>query len=351
MKKIFTILAAVIITASVFLPQQASAQAPERMSYQAVIRDVSNNLVPSHSIGMRISILQDSATGSAVYVETHTPTTNANGLVSIEIGGGIIISGVFAFIDWANGPYFIKTETDPTGGTNYTITGTSQLLSVPYALFAANSTPGPQGPIGNDGAPGPQGPVGNDGATGATGLQGPAGNNGVTGPQGPIGLTGAQGIQGLTGADGATGATGPTGADAGTTLYAVGTNYPALGGIVFQVNSATPNTLGSTGTHGLVAAPSDQSTSCTWYLAQNSISIYTTANSVAMVHRDWRLPTKNELNLMYVLKSIIGGFANSHYWSSTESDYTYAWFQYFDNGYQYYDYKPTTYYVRAVRAF
>jgi hypothetical protein len=85
---------------------------------------------------MRISILQTSPSGTAVYVETQTPTTNTNGLVSIEIGGGTILSGNFSTIDWANGPYFIKTETDPTGGTSYTIAGTSELLSVPYALYS-----------------------------------------------------------------------------------------------------------------------------------------------------------------------------------------------------------------------
>ncbi len=80
--------------------------------------------------------MQGSASGTAVYVETQTPTTNANGLVSIEIGDGTTVSGNFSTIDWVNGPYFIKTETAPTGGTNYTIAGTSQLLSVPYALHA-----------------------------------------------------------------------------------------------------------------------------------------------------------------------------------------------------------------------
>ena len=118
------------LTASVF------AQTPEKMSYQAVVRDASDNLATSQNIGMQISILQGSSSGTAVYVETQTPTTNANGLVSIEIGAGTIVSGDFTTIDWANGPYFIKTETDPTGGTSYTITGTSQLLSVPYALHA-----------------------------------------------------------------------------------------------------------------------------------------------------------------------------------------------------------------------
>ncbi|QGY43757.1 hypothetical protein GM418_08830 [Maribellus comscasis] len=136
MKKISTILAALLVTVSVFLPQQAGAQSPEKMSYQAVIRDSNDKLVNNQSIGMQISILQGSADGTVVYAETQTPTTNANGLVSVEIGNGTLVSGDFAGIDWANGPYFIKTETDIEGGTNYTIIGTSQLLSVPYALHA-----------------------------------------------------------------------------------------------------------------------------------------------------------------------------------------------------------------------
>jgi uncharacterized protein (TIGR02145 family) len=119
-------LAVILITINIF------GQAPQSMSYQAVIRDADNNLVANHVVGMRVSILQGSATGAVVYVETQTPSTNANGLISIEIGGG---TG-FDAIDWANGPYFIKSETDATGGTNYTISGTSQLLSVPYALYS-----------------------------------------------------------------------------------------------------------------------------------------------------------------------------------------------------------------------
>ena len=133
MKKIITICAALIITASAF------AQTPQKMSYQAVIRNASNILVANSNVSMRISILQGSSSGTAVYVETQIPTTNTNGLVSIEIGGGTVVSGTFSAINWANGSYFIKTETDPTGGTNYTIIGTSQLLSVPYALHAKNT--------------------------------------------------------------------------------------------------------------------------------------------------------------------------------------------------------------------
>lgn len=112
------------------------AQAPQKMSYQAVIRNASNNLIVSSTVGMRISILQGSAVGTAVYVETQTPLTNANGLVSLEVGTGVPVSGAFATINWAAGPYFIKTETDPTGGTSYSIFGTSQLNSVPYALYS-----------------------------------------------------------------------------------------------------------------------------------------------------------------------------------------------------------------------
>ena len=131
MKNLFTLFAAVVLTANVF------AQAPQKMSYQAVIRNSSNAVVSSTAVGMRISILQATTTGTAVYVETQTPTTNANGLVSLEIGAGTAVTGTFAGIDWSAGPYFIKTETDPAGGTSYSITGTSQLLSVPYALSAA----------------------------------------------------------------------------------------------------------------------------------------------------------------------------------------------------------------------
>lgn len=139
MKKIYTLIAFAIFSLNAF------AQAPEKMSYQAVIRNSSNDLIKSAPVGMRISLIPKTATNPAVYVETQTPSTNANGLVSIEIGNGNVVIGSFSSINWANGPYFVKTETDPTGGTNYTITGVSQLLSSPYALyakFAGSGTPG-----------------------------------------------------------------------------------------------------------------------------------------------------------------------------------------------------------------
>jgi uncharacterized protein (TIGR02145 family) len=130
MKRLYITLVAIVFISRTF------AQSPDKMSYQAVVRNSSNQLVTNQTIGVKISILQGTATGTAEYSETQTPKTNINGLVTIEIGGGIIISGTFATIDWANGPYFIKTETDLTGGTNYNITSTSQLLSVPYSFYA-----------------------------------------------------------------------------------------------------------------------------------------------------------------------------------------------------------------------
>ncbi|MEL0454881.1 hypothetical protein WJN01_01475 [Flavobacteriaceae bacterium SZ-1-7] len=113
------------------------AQSPEMMSYQAIIRNASNELVVNQGVGMQISILQGSASGAAVFVETHQVSTNGNGLITVEIGAGIT-SDDFSAINWGVGPYFIKTETDPSviGGVNYTITGVSRLLSVPYALHA-----------------------------------------------------------------------------------------------------------------------------------------------------------------------------------------------------------------------
>ncbi len=130
MKKILTILSALLITASVF------AQAPEKLSYQAVVRNNANDLVVNSNVGMKISILQGAEDGMPVYVETQSPTSNANGLISIEIGTGVVELGDFSAINWNGGSYFIKTETDPDGGANYSIIGTSQLLSVPYALHA-----------------------------------------------------------------------------------------------------------------------------------------------------------------------------------------------------------------------
>ena len=243
------------------------AQAPQRMSYQSIIRDANNVVVASTAVGIKISILRGTATGPAVYVETHRKATNANGLVSLEIGEGTAITGTFAGIDWANGPYLIKTETDPSGGTNYSIPGIAALNSVPYALFSANGTPGPQGergangatgPTGASGATGPQGPIG---LTGPIGLAGSNGAVGATGPQGPTGLTGPAGTNGLDGKTVLNGTSNPTSEGADGDFYINTTSNMIFGP---KASGVWPNagvslvgptgTAGTNGTNGLPGA-------------------------------------------------------------------------------------------------
>ena len=228
------------------------AQAPQRMSYQSVIRDGNNVVVASTAVGIKISVVKGTATGPAVYVETHRKSTNANGLVSLEIGEGTAITGRFADIDWANGPYLIKTETDPSGGTNYSIPGIAALNSVPYALYSANGTPGPKGDKGETGSTGTPGPQGERGATGPAGANGTNGIAGVAGPQGPIGLTGPAGADGVGGVT--TAGTNITLSGSGTVAspYVVSANIPAAAAGTLTGNSlnatVTSSSLTSVGT-------------------------------------------------------------------------------------------------------
>ncbi|MFT5778120.1 MAG: hypothetical protein ACI837_001076 [Crocinitomicaceae bacterium] len=110
-------------------------QAPEGFKYQAVVRDAGNLILNNQAVGMQLTIIQTSPAGTAVYTETFAISTNAYGLVNLEIGTGTTTDD-FTAIDWSAGPYFIETEVDVTGGTSYAVMGTSQLMSVPYALYA-----------------------------------------------------------------------------------------------------------------------------------------------------------------------------------------------------------------------
>jgi hypothetical protein len=130
MKKVYLSLIAFIATIAMF------AQAPDAFKYQTVVRNSSNQIIPNQAVSLRISILQTSTTGTAVYVETHAATTNILGLVNLEIGNGTLVSGSFSNISWGTNSYYVKIELDPAGGTAYQDMGTSQLLSVPYALHS-----------------------------------------------------------------------------------------------------------------------------------------------------------------------------------------------------------------------
>lgn len=366
MKKLFTVLSVVLLTTMIW------AQSPQKMSYQAVVRDLSNNLIKEQPVGMKISILQGSVSGTPVYVEIYNPNpnTNANGLVTIEIGGGIPITGTFASINWSNAPYFLKSEIDPTGGTNYTIAGVSQLLSVPYALHAKTA----ETITGTITETDPVYTSLFDATGSATGdLLKFNGTKYVKFT--PDYLTGVDGSETIITAGTNVNVTGSGTAASpyvvnatGAIPLAIGQNYQ--GGIIFW--------LDATGQHGLIAATADQSTEIQWYNGTyttiNAVrdgigaGAYNTERIIAIQgagsyaaqlcanyqgggYGDWYLPSKYELNLLYLQKTAVGGFAIAYYWSSSENVDIYSWALSFEDG-NYTDVSTNSQlHVRAIRAF
>lgn len=136
-------------------------QTPQAVNYQGIARDASGTPLISQLLGVELSIHQGAANGTIVYQETHMPTTNQFGLYTLQIGTGMTVVGTFSAITWDTSTYFLEVGIDITGGSNYVSAGTSQLISVPYALYAetsGSSTPGPAGPAGPVGPQGPAGP-------------------------------------------------------------------------------------------------------------------------------------------------------------------------------------------------
>lgn len=170
------------LTLSLFCIVLSFAQSPDLMNYQGVARDASGNILANTPIGLQIEIRQFTSTGTAIFTEAYSVTTNDFGLFNIQIGS---VNTTLGAIDWSNGPYFLETSMDASGGTTYASMGTSQLISVPYALYAETS--------GNGGIPGSTGPTGPQGVQGLTGADG---SDGATGPQGPTGVQGPTGSQG-----------------------------------------------------------------------------------------------------------------------------------------------------------
>lgn len=351
------------------------SQVPQKMSYQAVIRDNNNVLVSNSPVGMRVSIIQGASSNPSIYTEIYNPNpqTNVNGLLTLQIGGGIPTVGSFASIDWSNGPYFLLTEVDPTGGTNYSIFSNNQLLSVPFALYAATSGGGEPGPTGPTGPQGPQGPIGPAGppngstilngtsdpltttgndndfyintttgqffgpktagewgvGTSMRGYDGPAGATGMQGPKGDKGDQGAQGVAGPAGVAGPTGAQGAQGpAGSGGFTHYIGEFFG--GGIVFYVYK-TNNVE-----HGLVASLSDLSGSAAWGLSGTNVANCESTwngntNTLAFIGQggsasdapglcdaysngtftDWYLPSIDELTALYNARFLV----NKALWS------------------------------------
>jgi hypothetical protein len=122
-----------------FIGVAASAQSPDKMSYQAVLRDANGEILKNQIITIQFSLIKPTSPGAPVYQEFHRPTTNSNGLISVHIGTGTINLGDISKIDWSKGPYFLKTEIDITGGFNYSVTSNTEIVSVPYSLYATKA--------------------------------------------------------------------------------------------------------------------------------------------------------------------------------------------------------------------
>ncbi len=219
------------------------SQAPQGLNYQAVARSGTGEILESRNINLRFSIT-DAQEGPVLYQETQSATTNQFGLFTLNVGKGTPMSGEFSSIPWASVNAWLQVEMDPSGGTAFVNMGTSQLLSVPYSLFAESGNEGPAGPQGIQGETGAMGPQGLSGATGATGPQGSQGQSGATGPQGP---------QGQTGSTGATGPQGPAGllinGDApGNTPYWKGSEWEVNSSNIYNngenvgIGTSTPDT-------------------------------------------------------------------------------------------------------------
>jgi hypothetical protein len=309
-------------------------QAPEGFNYSAIVRDNLGNPLTNQAVSFRFSIIQGNVTGSVAYSETHNAVTDQFGQVSLIIGNGLIIAGVFSMINWGGDSYFLKVELDKTGGTSYVEMGISQLLSVPYALYAKTA--------------------GTGGGPGTTEIHISAGAN--------ITITGS--------------GTKNDPYIINEKSHYVGESYG--GGIVFYTYDY--------GRHGLIASTSDQDASVEWY---NGINRYTntTGNGIGAGEMntfliialqtndnpignfaakvcadykvtvegqsfgDWYLPSRLELTYMFINKDIIGGFTNNYYWCSTEFSSVSAWAQNMADGTFYNLKKSIPYAVRAIRAF
>lgn len=243
MKKVLYILT-LILTASLGSYAQ---NALSGINYQAVARNSNGTVLPNQALSVRFTVRGGSPNGAVQYQETHNTATNALGLFTLQVGRGTAGTGTFAGVPWANANQFLQVEVNL--GSGFITLGTQQLMSVPFALFAANGNPGPQGPAGPTGPQGPTGAIGPVGPAGATGPAGTTGNTGATGaagpvgPVGPVGPAGATGPVGPAGPVGATGAIGPVGPIGATGLQ-------GLAGIAGPVGAIGP--VGPAGANGAV---------------------------------------------------------------------------------------------------
>jgi uncharacterized protein (TIGR02145 family) len=307
------------------------AQAPQAIPYQAIARNASGTAIASTAVKVRFSIRDSIATGPVRYQETHTPTTSALGLFSVNVGAGTVVSGSFAGINWGKNAKFLQVELDPAGGNTYTNLGTTQMMSVPYAMYAqtsGSSTPGPQGPAG------------------------PAGSGGF------VHYVGEQ-------------------FGGGVVFHVYRDASGTERGLVVALTNQSSGTPWSNITNQLAGANSS------WDGLANSNAIVLQAghaNSAAKLcldysaggFDDWYLPSTDELNKLAdnrfevnkALSGISGATQIRHFrngttdfdylWSSSEADATSAWFYYtgaLNGGKYHYDLKASNNQVRPIRTF
>lgn len=315
MKQLITFLAAVVITVGVY------AQTPNKISYQAVVRDTSNNLITNQQVGVKIEVKE----GSTVeYSETHTVTTNANGLFTLNIGDGSNLSGTWSNIDWdGNSPISVDVGVDPSGGSNYTLTSSSDMNTVPYAFHAET--------VSNE--------------TDPTFTVSPA--NGIT--SGDIANWNAS-------------------ASASSPDFYIGQD--TLGGIVFEIWTDS-----SGAQHGLIVSKTETDTM--WQnprTLRNADRTYDGFYNTAQMNNSpaknwlaanfnvthWYIPSADELRILhnaryYVNRAIAAGsgtlLGNYDYWSSTETSYNYAIAIDFETGQGDGVSKIQSYTVRPIREF
>jgi len=403
MKNLLFTLACLLIVSTIW------AQVPQSFKYQAVARDASGVVINNQAVGVQMSIVQNSIYGASIYVETFTATTNNFGLLNINVGTGAVVIGDFATIDWSADTYFIKIAMDLTGGTNYLTYSISQLMSVPYAIHAKTAESANENdPIfltwdKSEGISITESQISDlshftnadetdpifattvaYGITGADTLKW----NHKLGAEVDGSITNEIQTISRSGLTVSLSSGGGSFQDS-INVYAAGTGIKVSNNII-STRLAIGDLYGGgkifwldvTGNHGLVADTSDLSTGIKWHNVADTLTSATvdaiyggSANAMKIIEKqgngayaakicddagkslnneyfsDWYLPSKYELNLMYLQQSLIGNFSANPYWSSTEFDLSKAWSQSFSNGAVSNEAKSAVKRVRAIRSF
>ncbi len=234
MKRIYTTLLYTLVAFVLLLAvlPAVQAQTPTAFNYQAVLRNSDGSLKISESLSMTLNLHGGSATGAVLYTETHETATDEFGIVNLAVGS--LDPTAFEALDWAGTSFFVELVVDGSP------LGTTQLLAVPYALYAINGNPGPEGSQGEAGPKGDTGSEGPEGPQGEVGPQGEAGPKGDTGSEGPEGPQGDKGDKGDTGAQGPEGPQGPAGVIGNNTVGSAHVIDNSL-----MANDLAPNSVGA----------------------------------------------------------------------------------------------------------